>query len=77
MKSDVLRIPVCSDYTQGPGTYELYVVNGGNIEKRTVRLGEANYDYIVVESGLDEGDKVVLSSTKSYKNRKYKLKNNK
>lgn len=75
MKSDVLRIPVCSEYTQGPGVYELYVVNGDNIEKRTIRLGEANYDYIVVESGLEEGDKIVLSSTKSYKNKKYKLKN--
>jgi HlyD family secretion protein len=36
---------------------------------RTVRLGECNYDYVEVVSGLDEGDSVIISDMKKFKGR--------
>ena len=57
----------------GKGEYELFVVNGGQLEKRKVQLGESNYEYVEVVSGLQEGDEVVISDMSSYKN-KHKLK---
>ena len=72
VKDDVLRIANAAYYV-GKGEYELFVVNGGQLEKRKVQLGESNYEYVEVVSGLQEGDEVVISDMSSYKN-KHKLK---
>ena len=72
VKDDVLRIANAAYYV-GKGEYELFVVNGGQLEKRKVQLGESNYEYVEVVSGLQEGDEVVISDKSSYKN-KHKLK---
>ena len=57
VKDDVLRIANAAYYV-GKGEYELFVVNGGQLEKRKVQLGESNYEYVEVVSGLQEGDEV-------------------
>ena len=72
IKDDVLRIKNGSFYS-GPGDYTLFVVNGDMLLPREVKLGECNYDYIEVISGLEVGEQVVVSDMTKYKG-KEKLK---
>ena len=72
IKDDVLRIKNGSFYS-GPGDYTLFVVNGDTLLPREVKLGECNYDYIEVISGLEVGEQVVVSDMTKYKG-KEKLK---
>jgi len=72
VKEDVLRIDN-GPYYSGPGTYELFVLNGGTLEKRKVRLGESNYQYVEVISGLEPGERAVVSDMSRYRD-KNKLK---
>lgn len=72
VKDDVMRIANASYYV-GKGEYELFVVNGDQLLKRKVQLGDSNYEYVEVISGLQPGDEVVVSDMSSYKE-KNKLK---
>lgn len=72
VKEDVLRLDN-GPYYSGPGTYELFVLNGSTLEKRKVRLGESNYQYVEVISGLEPGDRAVVSDMSRYRD-KNKLK---
>jgi len=72
IKDDVLRIKNGSFYS-GPGDYTLFVMNGDTLLPREVKLGECNYDYIEVISGLEAGEQVIVSDMTKYKG-KEKLK---
>ncbi|MCD7923815.1 HlyD family efflux transporter periplasmic adaptor subunit [Bacteroidaceae bacterium] len=73
VKEGVLRLANASYYV-GRGEYELFVQDGKDeIVKRKVQLGDSNFEYVEVVSGLNPGDKVVISDMSSYKN-KNKLK---
>ena len=72
VKDDVLRI-ANSSYYVGKGEYELFVVNGNQLLKREVQLGDSNFEYVEVVSGLQEGDQVIVSDMNAYKD-KNKLK---
>lgn len=72
IKDDVLRIANASYYV-GKGEYELFVINGNQLLKRKVQLGDSNYEYVEVISGLQPGDEVIVSDMSSYKD-KNKLK---
>ena len=72
VKDDVMRIASASYYV-GKGEYDLFVVNGDQLLKRKVQLGDSNYEYVEVISGLQPGDQVVVSDMASYKD-KNKLK---
>ncbi len=75
VKEGVLRLANASYYV-GRGEYELFVQdNKDEIVKRKVQLGDSNFEYVEVVSGLKPGDKVVVSDMSSYKNKnKLKLK---
>ena len=74
VKENVLRIANGSYYA-GAGEYDLFVQNGNNLMKRKVRLGDSNFQYVEVISGLQPGDQVVISDMTNYKNRsKLKIK---
>ena len=62
-----------SSYYVGKGEYELFVVNGNQLLKRKVQLGDSNFEYVEVVSGLQEGDQVIVSDMNAYKD-KNKLK---
>ncbi len=67
MMEDVMRIKNGSFYT-GPGSYELFVMTSDDeLERRSVRLGESNYEYVEVISGLNPGEKVVVNDMKRFK----------
>lgn len=73
VKEGVLRLANASYYV-GRGEYELFVQDGKDeIVKRKVQLGDSNFEYVEVVTGLNPGDKVVISDMSSYKN-KNKLK---
>lgn len=74
VKDDVLRIASLSSYI-GKGEYELFVVEGDQLVKRKVELGDSNFEYIEVVKGLQPGDEVVISDMSDMKNKsKLKLK---
>lgn len=76
VKEDVMRIANASYYV-GRGEYELFVATSDDqIVKRKVQLGDSNFEFVEVVSGLKPGDKVVVSDMSSYKNKnKLKVKN--
>ena len=75
VKEDVMRVANASYYV-GRGEYELFVRDGDNeLVKRKVQLGDSNFEYVEVVSGLQPGDRVVVSDMSQYKNKnKLKLK---
>ena len=75
VKEDVMRITNASYYV-GRGEYELFVRDSDKeIVKRKVQLGDSNFEFVEVISGLQPGDEVVVSDMSSYKNKnKLKLK---
>ena len=72
IKDDVLRIRNGSFYS-GPGDYTLFILKDNTLLPREVKLGECNYDYIEVLSGLETGEQVVVNDMSKYKG-KEKLK---
>ncbi|HML71015.1 MAG TPA: efflux RND transporter periplasmic adaptor subunit [Macellibacteroides fermentans] len=69
VKEDVMRIANGSYYV-GKGDYELFVINGGNLIKKKIRLGDSNFEFVEVIDGLQPGDKVIISDMTNYKNKK-------
>ena len=75
VKEDVMRITNASYYV-GRGEYDLFVCDSDKeIVKRKVQLGDSNFEFVEVISGLQPGDQVVVSDMSNYKN-KNKLKLN-
>lgn len=74
VKEDAVRIPNGNFY-HGPGSYRLFVDNNdGYLERRDVILGEGNFNYVEVKSGLNPGDKVVKTDLEKLSaNKKLKL----
>ncbi len=58
-KEQSMRLPNGVFY-KTPGKKVLYVIKGNKAIRTNVNLGEANFDYVEVVSGLDTGDQVVL-----------------
>ncbi|MCM1489228.1 MAG: HlyD family efflux transporter periplasmic adaptor subunit [Muribaculum sp.] len=65
---DAIRIPNGSYYT-GPGTYSLFFMSedGKSLEKREVKLGNSNYEYVEATEGVKPGDKVIISDMSNFK----------
>ena len=65
---DVVRI-ANGPYYQGPGEYRLFVLtaDGSSIKKRIVSLGDCNYEYVEVRSGIEPGEQIVVSDMSDYK----------
>ena len=72
---DAVRIRRFPDYKK-PGKYWVYVLTSDDtLTKTEVTLGESNWEYVEVISGLKPGDKVVTSDiSKFYNNKNITLK---
>ena len=69
VKEDVMRIANASYYV-GRGEYDLFVhTSDDELTKRKVLLGDSNFEYVEVVSGLQPGDQVVVSDMSNYKNK--------
>ena len=64
-RENVLRLP-SGTYYKGAGNYDLFVREGDRLVRRRVSLGEANYDYVEVVSGLEPGEQAVISDMSDY-----------
>jgi HlyD family secretion protein len=58
--TDVLKIPVAA-IVESSDDYLCWVRKDNQIEKRTITLGDTNDEFTVVDSGLAEGEQVVLN----------------
>lgn len=47
----------------------MYGMEKEELVKRKVELGDSNFEYVEVVSGLQPGDRVVVSDMKEYKNK--------
>ena len=73
VKEDVMRV-ANSSYYVGRGEYNLFVLDGDDqLVKRKVQLGDSNFEYVEVISGLQPSDQVVVSDMSEFRN-KNKLK---
>ena len=59
---DVLSVPVEAVVATDQG-YCCWVGTAENAQRRSLQLGDSNDEFIVIESGLREGDQVVLNPT--------------
>ena len=60
LKEDVARLNMGTFYA-GKGEYDLWVVEGDEVRKRRVVLGENSFEYVEVVGGLKEGERVIVS----------------
>jgi RND family efflux transporter MFP subunit len=58
---NALTVPVQA-VTEIDGQHIAYVVNGGGIERREVKIGESNEQLIEVTEGIKEGERVALDA---------------
>lgn len=66
---DVIRI-ANGPYYRGPGLYDLFVrTSGSEIEKRKVKLGDSNYEYVEVLDGIKPGEEVVTADMSEYRDK--------
>ena len=74
-REGVVRIPN-GQYFQGPGSYILFVNTADDrLERRNVELGDSNFDYVEVKSGIEPGEMVVISDMSEFKkNRSLRMK---
>jgi len=63
-RDSVLRIANGPAVSRG-NDHEVYVISGDQVEKRSIRTGLKNNDYVEVKEGLKEGEKVVLTEISS------------
>jgi HlyD family secretion protein len=55
---------------KGPEIQDIFVVNNGKAEKRTVHIGLTNFDFVEIKDGVKPGDEVINSDMSEYKNSK-------
>jgi HlyD family secretion protein len=58
---DAITVPVQA-VTELDGTHICYVLNGTDLERRQVRVGESNQQLIQIVEGLEEGERVALDA---------------
>jgi len=61
----VLRVKNGPFY-QGGQEQPVFVVAGGRAVRRTVRLGDSNFDFVQVLGGLRAGEEIVVSDMKQH-----------
>ncbi len=61
---NVVHVPVQAIVPED-GKHVCYVMNGSSQERRVVEIGQFNDEFIVVRSGLKEGEKVALRSAET------------
>jgi len=65
--SNVLRVANGPTFKGSP-TQDIFIVNNGRAEKRTVHIGMMNFDYVEIKDNVRPGDVVITSDMSEYKN---------
>jgi HlyD family secretion protein len=53
---------------KGSNLQDIFVVNKGKAERRTVHIGLTNFDYVEIQDGVKPGDVLITSDMSEYKN---------
>jgi HlyD family secretion protein len=69
MHSKIMRVANGPAF-KGPTIQDIFVLNNGKAERRTVHIGLTNFDFVEIESGVKPGDVVITSDMSEYKNSK-------
>jgi HlyD family secretion protein len=69
---DTLVIPIEAVFSQDSISF-VYLKNGLSIEKKQVRLGDANENEVVVAAGVQVGDQLMLTEPEGMKEKKIVL----
>lgn len=64
-KIDVIRIEN-GPFINGSGRQEIFVIEGDTAYRRTVIVGDTNFDWAEIESGLEPGEKVIITSMEDH-----------
>ena len=57
-------------YINGAGRQNIYVIEGNKAIRRTVFIGESNFDFVEIESGLEPGEEIIINDMTDQRNRK-------
>jgi HlyD family secretion protein len=55
---------------KGPAEQDIFVLNKGKAERRSVHIGLTNFDYVEIKDGVKPGDVVITSDMSEYKHAK-------
>jgi HlyD family secretion protein len=55
---------------KGASPVDIFVLNNGKAEKRSVHTGLSNFDFVEVKDGVKPGDVVITSDMTEFKNSK-------
>lgn len=70
---DALHIPLECLHSQYDSITYVFKKEGLNVTKQEVMLGDANTDEVVIEAGLDESDRVYLSTVRGLEDQEIEL----
>ncbi len=65
--NDVLRVSNGAAF-KGSSTQDVFVVQNGKAERRTVHIGMTNFDFVEIKDNLQLGDVIITSDMSDYKN---------
>jgi HlyD family secretion protein len=68
-RNEVLRVANGPTFN-GSNLQDVFVIKNGIAERRTVKTGLSNFDYVEILSGLKAGEEIITSDMSAYKNTK-------
>ena len=57
-------------YINGSGKQNIYVVKGNEAIRRTVFIGETNFDYVEFSSGIEPGEEIIITDMSEQRDRR-------
>lgn len=69
-QSKIVRVANGSAFTGVPVQDVFVLRKDGKAERRTVKIGLANFDYVEIKEGIQAGERVIISDMSKYKNAK-------
>lgn len=64
-KTDVVRIEN-GPFINGSGRQDIFIVDGDKAYRRTVIVGDTNFDWVEIESGLNPGETVIITNMEDH-----------
>jgi len=64
-KTNIIRVEN-GPYINGSGRQDIFVVNGDNAYRRTVVVGDTNFDWVEIEQGLEQGEEVIITNMEDH-----------
>ncbi len=66
-QSNIVRVPNGPVF-KGTPVQDVFVINaGGNAERRTVKVGLSNFDYVEIKEGIKSGETVILTDLSEFR----------